>query len=357
MSGFLRIGVFSYRLPVIGEKRGGIERVAHDIADGLARMGHQVTVWSHDPAPSGAAYTVAPLPWKSFTGSWLGRRVTMGYLGNILALLPGYRDADVILAHGDSLFMPLLGKPLIRIMHGSALSEALAATNPFRFVLQIGIYMQELATALTQRYCVAVSENSRRSNPFIRRSIHNGVDLDLFRPETGSLTREPSILFVGAMGGRKRGDFLLQRFRDEVRPQIPEARLMMVAESGRAEPGVEYHVGPDDRTLAALYRRAWIYASPSTYEGFGLPYLEALAAGTPVIATPNPGSREVLSAGTYGLLVSDAEFGPAMVRLLVDSERRRALSAAGAARAAEFSLSNTIRAYDELVRSVVKRKR
>ena len=77
--------MFSYGLPVAGQKRGGIERSAHTIADGLARRGHEVVVFTHDPKPAEAAYDVRPLPWKAFVDTWVGRRMTMGYLGNVLA--------------------------------------------------------------------------------------------------------------------------------------------------------------------------------------------------------------------------------------------------------------------------------
>ena len=70
-----------------------------------------------------------------------------------------------------------------------------------------------------------------------------------------------------------------------------------------------YRIGVDDAELASLYRRAWAYVTPSTYEGFGLPYLEAMACGTPVVATPNPGSVEILDHGKYGVLAADEEFG------------------------------------------------
>ena len=357
MSESFRIGVFSYGLPAEGLKRGGIERVAHDLAEGLARRGHRVTVWSHDPKPRNASYDVVPLPWKSFTASWLGRRVTMGYLGNALALLPRYGDSEVILAHGDSLLLPLRGKPVVRIMHGSAQWEAKTATNPLRALMQTGVYVQELATALTQRNCVGVSEHTRTSNPFVRRFIHNGVDLDIFRADPDERSSDPSILFVGTLGGRKRGDFLLRCFRREVLPEFPGAKLMMVAGGGSEERGVEYHSAPDDRTLASLYRRAWIYASPSSYEGFGLPYVEALASGTPVVASPNPGSREILAEGDYGMLVSDSGFGPAIVRLLGDEQLRRELGERGVRRAKEFALQKTIDEYETLIASVVKGRR
>ena len=147
----LRIATFSYGLPVPGLKRGGIERAAHTLADGLARRGHQVVVFTHDPKPSGAAYDVQMLPWKTFVDTWLGRRVTMGYLGNVLAIAPDYSEFDAIVAHGDSLLLPMTGKPVIRILYGSALGEARSARSIGRGLLQLGVYAQELLTALLQR--------------------------------------------------------------------------------------------------------------------------------------------------------------------------------------------------------------
>src|SRR5438477_361053 len=80
-----RIAVFSYGLPCPGEKRGGIEQVAHGLANALAVRGHKVTVFTYDPRPADALYETAPLPLSHFVTSWVGRRMTMGYLGNLLA--------------------------------------------------------------------------------------------------------------------------------------------------------------------------------------------------------------------------------------------------------------------------------
>lgn len=352
MNNRLNIAVFSYGLPVVGEKRGGIERVAHELSDELARRGHAVEVWTHDPTPPGEAYEVRPLPWKRFVGSWAGRRLTMGYLGNLLAALPEYGEPDAFIAHGDSLLLPLLGRPVVRVMHGSALEEALSATSPARSLMQFGVYVQELLTGLTQTGCVAVSRNAGRYNPFVRRVVANGVNLSAFRADAACKTEEPSVLFVGALDGRKRGRLLVEWFERVVRPRHPRATLRMVCEPGPRAEGVTYHTGVADEELAAMYRAAWVYASPSTYEGFGLPYLEALASGTPVVATPNPGSREVLGEGEYGRLVSDEEFGGALAGLLGDAGARSELAARGLVRAREFSLSAMADGYEELLEEV-----
>lgn len=344
----MKIAVISYRLPVEGKKRGGIERMAHLLADGLARRGHAVSVFSHDPRPADARYDVRPLPWKSFVDTWAGIRMTAGYLGNLLALRVDRRDFDVVIAHGDSLLLSMGRKPVVRVMHGSALGEARNATSIGRAVLQFGVYLQELLTAFISPHVVGVSANTRRDNPFVRQIIPNAVDTAIFQPDPIEKSPHPAIVFVGALEGRKRGRFLIDIFERTVRPLYPDAELTFVGPPGPPVHGVAYATGVSDQSLAALYRRAWIVAAPSTYEGFGLPYLEAMSCGTAVVATPNPGSCEVLGEN-YGGLVEDEQFAPALMKLLADPARRRALELEGIRRAAEFSIDRMIDQYETLL--------
>src|SRR5437868_3821669 len=107
-----------------------------------------------------------------------------------------------------------------------------------------------------------------------------------------------------------------------VLPKYPTATLIMVCTPDSPLPGVIYYDGISNSHLAELYRQAWVYASPSRYEGFGLPYLEAMASGTAVLATPNPGSREVLDNGRHGRLAPDSAFAEALTDLLADADAR-----------------------------------
>ena len=345
----MKVAVISYRLPIAGEKRGGIERVAHALADGLSRRGHTIVVFSHDPRPSGAAYEVRELPWKSFVDTWAGVRMTAGYLGNVLALQVDLRDFDAVIAHGDSLLLSMGRTPVVRVMHGSARGEAQHATSLGRAILQWGVYVQELLTALVSPSgVVGVSRNTQRDNPFVKRIIPNGADTGTFHPLPINKSLHPSIVFVGALDGRKRGRFLLEMFDRVVRPAFPNAQLTFVGPRRAPQPGVTYVTGVSDDHLATLYRSAWVCAVPSTYEGFGLPYLEAMACGTAVVATPNPGSREVMGED-YAGLVEDAAFAPTLVKLLEDESARRALEMTGLQRAGEFSLDRTIDQYEALL--------
>jgi phosphatidylinositol alpha-mannosyltransferase len=353
----LRIAVVSPGLPTAGKKEGGVDRVAHDLADGLARRGHSVTVWSYDSRPAGASYAVRQLPGAGVFHNRWGKQLTVGYMGHLFNALPGYTDQDVVVSHSDSALLPFLGLPVVRVMHGTALQEALTAKSPWRFVSQLGIFPSEVWTAFAVKATVGVSENTRRFNPFVRTVIPNGVDTQTFAPDAVAKTPFPSILFVGSLEGRKRGRLLIDWFERVIRPAHPTAVLDMVSARGPDQPGVQYHSGIDRSSLAELYRRAWVYASPSAYEGFGLPYIEAMASGTPVVATPNPGSREVLGDGAYGVLVDDGDFAMAVNRLLGDVEERFAWRVRGLERAAEFSLETMVDRYDRLIQSVVRKDR
>jgi phosphatidyl-myo-inositol alpha-mannosyltransferase len=344
----LRIAIISNSLPIRGRNVGGVAHFADELATGLAARGHLVTGWTYDLGEGSRSYQVRQLPGSGFARTRVGRLLTEGYLGNLLTVLARYSNADVIIAMGDSLLLPILGKPLVRVFQGSALREAINARSPIRVVCQLGIYPQELLTAITQKGCVAGSVNTLRDNPFIRRLIVNGVDLSTFSPAPKK-SDEPSILFVGTMEGRKRGNLLLEWFEEGVRSRVESATLTVVGSRGRPSAGVSYLRGISRDELANLYRRSWVYASASVYEGFGLPYVEAMASGTAVIATPNPGSREILGDGQFGILATDKEFAESLVRLLTSAEERQRLGSLGLVRAGEYSRERMIDAYERLL--------
>jgi len=93
-----------------------------------------------------------------------------------------------------------------------------------------------------------------------------------------------------------------------------------------------------DEDLPALYSLATVFAFPSWYEGFGLPVLEAMACGTPVVAANNSSLPEVVGEG--GLMVDAAdpeELATALERLIADQDLREKLVAAGKAHAARYT--------------------
>jgi glycosyltransferase involved in cell wall biosynthesis len=96
---------------------------------------------------------------------------------------------------------------------------------------------------------------------------------------------------------------------------------------------------------------------PSTYEGFGRPYVEAMAAGTAVVASRNPGAIDVLDGGRYGVLADDDRLPEALVDLIERDEARQALERAGLSRARQYDWSVVADAYEALYARVLSGRR
>ncbi len=163
---------------------------------------------------------------------------------------------------------------------------------------------------------------------------------------------ERYILFVGTLEPRKNVQTLLRAFAQLI-AETPQDDLTLVIAGGKGWGGEDYmstvdalklhaHVHfagfVDDEHLPELYRGALLFVYPSLYEGFGLPVLEAMACGTPVITSNRASLPEV--AGDAALLVDPTRpeaLAAAMASILSDSELRQALRAKGLARAQTFT--------------------
>jgi glycosyltransferase involved in cell wall biosynthesis len=127
----------------------------------------------------------------------------------------------------------------------------------------------------------------------------------------------------------------------------------MAAEAGAADAVIRLGVVEDER-LQTLYHAATALVYPSFYEGFGLPVLEAMASGTPVIASRAASIPEVL--GDAGILLpptDSAAWTDAILRVMNDESLRTTMKAQGLARAAAFTWSRTARMTAEVYRQAV----
>ena len=254
---------------------------------------------------------------------------------------------DVVHAHGDDYFLWMKDPVHVRTMHGSCLAETLhipGAKNKLR-MLALGL-SEVVATAAAHR-TVGVSENTLRSYPWLHQVIPNGVNLEKYFPSEQKESA-PTILFVGTYKNRKRGELLMRAFNECILPNLPDAQLWMVCNDAPSAQGVTVFGRVPEEKLVELYRKAWVFSLPSSYEGFGVPYIEAMASGTAVVATPNPGAIEVLGAGRFGRLVEPSELGSALMDILTNPAERMHLERQGLQRAQEYSWSRVAEQYEAL---------
>jgi phosphatidylinositol alpha-mannosyltransferase len=321
----MKIAMSNVFLPT--DEQAGVAYQVHYLANALSLRGHEVTVFTYSSAPADAAYRVhqfRPVPllrkFYPFLLAWeLARTDFSGF--------------DIIHAHGDN-FLLWSKHPQVRTFHGSASDEAAAAQTLRRKLFFRVVNVLEHVGARIADWNVGVSEATRFRLPRVRSIIPCGVDTTAFRP--GEKSQRPTILFVGTTMGRKRGRWLAEIFARDVRSQIPDAELIMVSDTDVELKGVRCVGRVSLAQLIELYQSAWIFCLPSTYEGFGVPYIEAMAAGTAVVATTNPGAREVLLDGAFGELSGDDDLGQTLRSLLADHDRRSDFARAGVGRAAAF---------------------
>jgi glycosyltransferase involved in cell wall biosynthesis len=160
------------------------------------------------------------------------------------------------------------------------------------------------------------------------RVIPNGVD-PVFRAD-GPCAEGDYVLAVGTLEPRKNLEAAVAAAR------LAGIELRVAGAAGWGGVAAPGWVGePDDEELAALYRGARCLIFPSLYEGFGLPILEAMACGTPVVTSNSGAMAEV--AGGAGVLVDPLDPESIAAGIATATARRDELVAAGLARAAIYT--------------------
>jgi len=331
----MKIAMTHVDLP--NESKGGVASQVHYFANMLTERGHDVTMFTFSPAYDQCRYHVHQYPRVSL----LWRFKSFLFAARLAAT--DFSGFDVLHTNGDN-YLIRSKYPHIRTFYGSAIDEAKTAITLRRRVYQRIIARLEDVGARVARVTVGISEATRSRIPSIKMIIPCGVDVTRFRP--GPKVEKPVILFVGTTGGRKRGSLLAEIFTKEIRPCFPDAELWTVADIPMEGEGIINHGRVSLDELTSLYQRAWVFCLPSTYEGFGVPYIEALASGTAVVATPNPGAREVLEDGKYGIVVDDKQIGKAINSLLSDASRREAFATMGLLHAQKFSWETVVEQYE-----------
>jgi len=258
---------------------------------------------------------------------------------------------------------PVLHRDKLVVIHDAAVFR-----TPANFGRNYRTAHKALGWALSRTSRIAtVSEFSRRELADVLRLhkesillVRNACDHFVGRvPDESiiaSLGLEPQryFLFVGSPAPNKNLAVLLQAF---ARLQRPGAKLVIAGslngsvfggQGAHAGEGVIVTSGRSDAEVAALYSHAAVHVFPSLYEGFGIPPLEAMASGCPVIASDIPVTREVCGDAASYFPPHDADALAALMRRHWDAPARDPRQQqAAAARLTQFSWEASARSLIE----------
>lgn len=286
------------------------------------------------------------------------------------------------LLHSPQFNIPLLsGIPQVTTIHDCAYAKYPEEfTSPVDRLLHAVMFRAALQKS---RKIIAVSQATKddlvarfKISESKIRVIHEGVD-ESFRRWPDSKQMEAFkgrygiegdyVLFVGVARPRKNIERVLRAFAT-ARKDLPQSLKLIIAgpedrrfidirkrvqELGIADSVIQ--TGKvSDRELCCLYRSALCLVFPTLYEGFGLPILEAMASGTPVITSHRPAHTEV--AGEAAMLIdplSTEQLMEAIVMVVADKKLRQELAEKGLIRAGMFSwdrcAEQTLSLYDEVL--------
>jgi glycosyltransferase involved in cell wall biosynthesis len=290
----------------------------------------------------------------------------------------GPRDVLVEIWNGMPFLSPLWNRgPRVIIIHHVHGEMWKMALGPRLGVLG-ELFERRVAPAFYRRTTiVTVSESSKRElvdelglPPGRIRVIPNGVD-SRYSPGPVSKEAEPLVVAVGRLAPVKRYDVLVRAADIACRRLGHPLRLEIVGE-GFERPLIESVIEEldagawvslrgsiDEADKIDLYRRAWVVASASAREGWGLSLTEAAACGTPAVASRISGHEDAVVDAVSGVLApgNPEALGAAMARVLGDDELRARLRQGALDRAAQLSWTAAATAFMRVVADEVTTRR
>lgn len=364
----MRVGIVC---PYSFDTFGGVQIHVTDLAESLIALGHDVAV-------------LAPVEDESSVPDYVtsaGRTVPLPYNGSVSHLGFGPvvaarcrrwlrdHDFDVVHVHepgtpsASLLTLAAADVPVVATFHTSqtrslALSAAGGVLRPFMEKISARIAVSEHARATLVQH--------QGGEPVI---VPNGVYVDRYararsRPEWRG---DPTLAFVGRLGEERKGFAVLARAWPQVLEAHPGARLLVVgggdvdearALLGSTADSVDFLGRVDDTDKADALATADLYVAPNTRgESFGIVLVEAMAAGTTVLASDIPAFRSVLADGALGAMFRNRDaddLARHAVALLGDPARREAYVEAARVGVRRYDWSTVAAEIVEVYETVVR---
>ena len=347
----------------------GVGRVAREITEHLAlRPDVELRILA-DKRDHDEIVEKVGSPWTEFPYSFFAhdtsRQQALWYLLEAPAAEAYWPDADIMYCTAES-YVPVRRARLAVACHDMQLFEPEA--HPMsRWLIQQRLKWQLMFRRLgeTAHMIQTISHFSAdriaHYFPPLRdriRVVHNAVSSGFFQPVTpeGSEVLEklavrdsPYLLLPGGLHFRKNAELVLaiwpeiQRRRPELKLVITSHNTPAYADQAKLLPGVVFSGFQSEEALVALYHRAELVWFPSRYEGFGMPVLEAMACGAPVISSTSSALPEICGGAAAAMVSPDREQDhlDAILALLDDEPAKRRASEAGISRARQFTWERT----------------
>jgi phosphatidylinositol alpha-mannosyltransferase len=365
----MKIGIvcpYSFDVP------GGVQGHVIDLAKALLARGHDVSVLAPADEDSDVPDFVVPA----------GKALGIPYNGSVARLQFGpvsyarvrrwIRDGEFDVLHLHEPAAPSLSLLALKVADGPIVATFHTATTRSRTLAAFQPVLRPLLEKITAR--IAVSALARRVQVEHAGGdaveVPNGVDVDFFSralPLDGYPRAGGTVGFVGRYTEPRKGMGVLLEALRLLLPEFEDLRMLVVgrgdAEQLRREAGPELAsridlLGQvDDETKARALRSVDVYCAPNTGgESFGMILTEAMAAGTPVLASGLDSFRRVLDDGKAGMLTETgdaAALADGLRELLGDPARRVSLAAAAGERVAMFDWSvvttQVLRVYETAI--------